>query len=70
MGLRGINELFYLDLGGEKIMLADSRWKMLPTLDRPHHLIHWMNSEGAIIYNAMLHPVIPFGIRGVLVVPG
>ncbi|MEJ0080371.1 MAG: hypothetical protein WDM78_05305 [Puia sp.] len=66
MGLRGANEMFYLDLGGEKIMLADSRWKMIPALDRPHRLIRWMNSEGAIIYNAMLHPIIPFGIRGVL----
>ena len=66
MGLRGYNDLFYLDLDGEKISLADAHWKMLPALDRPHHLIRWMNSEGAIIYNAMIHPVIPFGIRGVL----
>ncbi len=66
MGLRGNNDLFYLDLDGEKISLADTHWKMLPALDRPHHIIHWMNSEGVIIYNAMLHPVIPFGIRGVL----
>jgi len=66
MGLRGNNDLFYLDLDGEKISLADTRWKMLPALDRPHHLIRWMNSEGTIIYNAMLHPLIPFGIGGVL----
>ncbi len=66
MGLRGANEMFCLDLGGEKIWLADAHWKMMPALDRPHHLLHWMNSEGAIIYNAMLHPIIPFGIRGVL----
>jgi len=28
--------------------------------------MHWMNNEGAIIYNAMIHPIIPFSIRGVL----
>jgi sialate O-acetylesterase len=66
MGLRGNNELFYLDLDGEKLSLADTHWKMLPSLDRPHHLNNWMNSEGAIIYNAMLHPLIPYGIRGAL----
>ncbi len=66
MGLRGNNDLFFLDLDGERIQLADGKWKMLPALDRPHHFMRWMNSEGAIIYNAMLHPVIPFGIRGVL----
>jgi sialate O-acetylesterase len=66
MGLRGFNDLYYLDLDGEKISLSDGHWKMLPVLDHPHHLINWMNSEGAIIYNAMLHPIIPYGIRGVL----
>jgi sialate O-acetylesterase len=28
--------------------------------------MQWMNNEGAIIYNAMLHPIIPYGVRGVL----
>ena len=28
--------------------------------------MRWMNSEGCIIYNAMLHPLIPYAIRGVL----
>ena len=66
MGLRGNNDRFYLDFDGEKISLADGRWKMLPELNKPHHFMRWMNSEGAIIYNAMLHPLIPFAIRGVL----
>jgi sialate O-acetylesterase len=55
-----------VDFDGEKISLADEQWKVLPLLDRPHHFIHWMNNEGTIIYNAMIHPVIPFTIRGVL----
>jgi sialate O-acetylesterase len=66
MGLRGTNDLYFLDLEGERVQLANSKWKMIPALDKPHHFMRWMNSEGAIIYNAMLHPVIPFGIRGVL----
>ena len=66
MGLRGNADQFYLDFDGEKIWLADGQWKMLPALNKPHHFMRWMNSEGTIIYNAMLHPLIPFGIRGVL----
>jgi sialate O-acetylesterase len=66
MGLRGNNDMFYLDLDGEKISLADASWKMMPVLDHPHYIKRWMNSEGTIIYNAMIHPLIPFGIRGVL----
>ncbi len=66
VGIRGENDLLFADFHGERISLADDKWKMLPILDKPHHYTHWMNSEGTIIYNAMLHPVIPFGIRGVL----
>jgi sialate O-acetylesterase len=66
VGIRGENDQIYLDFDGERISLADEKWKMLPILNKPHHYMQWMNSEGAIIYNAMLHPIIPYSIRGVL----
>ena len=66
VGIFGESDLLFMDFDGERISLADDKWKMLPKLDKPHHYAHWMNSEGAIIYNAMLHPIIPLSIRGVL----
>lgn len=66
MGISGANEEFYAEFGGERISLADNQWKMLPNLQRPHHYSPFMNNEGTIIYNAMVHPIIPFSIRGVL----
>lgn len=66
IGIHGSNELIYVDFDGEKISLADDKWKVLPLYDNPHHLTNWMNYEGAIIYNAMIHPIIPYTIRGVL----
>jgi sialate O-acetylesterase len=66
MGIRGENDLIFADFDGERISLADDNWKMVPLLNKPHHYMQWMNNEGAIIYNAMLHPIIPYGIRGVL----
>jgi len=66
MGIHGASDQLYADFDGERISLADEKWKVLPLLDRPHHFIHWMNNEGTIIYNAMIHPMIPFTIRGVL----
>jgi sialate O-acetylesterase len=66
IGVHGSGDQVYVDFDGEKISLADDKWKMLPLLNQPHHLTHWMKYEGAIIYNAMIHPVIPFSIRGVL----
>ena len=66
IGIHGGSDQLYLDFDGERISLADEKWKVLPLLDRPHHFMQWMNDEGTIIYNAMIHPIIPMSIRGVL----
>ncbi len=66
IGIRGGNEMIFADFDGEKIALADNNWKMIPALNKPHHFMQWMNNEGTIIYNAMLHPLVPYTIRGVL----
>jgi sialate O-acetylesterase len=66
MGIHGASDFLYVDFDGERISLADEKWKVLPLLGRPHHFMHWMNNEGTIIYNAMIHPIIPLSIRGVL----
>jgi sialate O-acetylesterase len=66
VGVHGENDHLYIEFDGEKISLADDKWRMMPRLDKPHHYINWMNSEGTIIYNAMIHPIIPVSIRGVL----
>jgi sialate O-acetylesterase len=39
---------------------------MMPRMNKTHHYAQWMNSAGEIIYNAMIHPIIPVSIRGVL----
>ena len=66
LGIHGNTEQIYIEFDGERYSLADEKWKMLPVLDKPHHFIQWMNSAGAIIYNAMIHPIIPVSIQGVL----
>jgi sialate O-acetylesterase len=66
LGIHGSPEQIYIDFEGERISLADEKWKMLPLLGKPHRFIQWMNSAGAIIYNAMIHPIIPISIQGVL----
>jgi sialate O-acetylesterase len=66
MGIHGEADHIFVEFDGERISLADEKWKMLPVLNKPHHFIRWMNNEGTIIYNAMIHPIIPVSIRGVL----
>ena len=70
MGIHGASDFLYVDFDGERISLADEKWKMLPLLEKPHHFMHWMNNEGAIIYNAMIHPIIPFVNPGCFMVSG
>jgi sialate O-acetylesterase len=66
MGIHEAADSVYVDFDGEKISLAGDTWKVIPLLENPHHFREWMNSEGTIIYNAMIHPIVPYGIRGVL----
>jgi len=66
LGIHGNTDQIYIEFDGERYSLADEKWKMLPVLDKPHHFIQWMNGAGTIIYNSMIHPIIPVSIQGVL----
>jgi sialate O-acetylesterase len=39
---------------------------MLPDFKLPWNYVHAQNNAGTIIYNAMIHPIIPYAIQGVL----
>lgn len=66
IGIQGEADQLFIEFDGERISLADNQWKMLPLLNKPHHVARWMNNEGSVIYNAMIHPIIPVTIRGAL----
>jgi sialate O-acetylesterase len=66
VGIHGDADQLYVDFDGEKIFFGDDKWKMMPRMNKTHHYAQWMNSAGEIIYNAMIHPIIPVSIRGVL----
>ncbi len=51
--------------GAQKINLAND-WKLMPSFAEKHEYAHLMNNVGTTIYNAMIVPLIPFGIRGAL----
>ena len=64
-GLNGKPEDLYLMEGAQKISLAKD-WKLMPSFVEKHEYAHLMNNVGNIIYNAMIAPLVPFGIRGTL----
>jgi sialate O-acetylesterase len=64
-GLSGKPDDLYLSHGAEKISLTDD-WKLMPSFVEKHEFAHLGNNVGTTIYNAMISPVVPFGIKGVL----
>lgn len=65
-GFIGEPAKLFLKLGSELISLSGVGWKMMPDFKMPWYYVHSQNNAGAIIYNAMIHPIISYTIKGVL----
>jgi len=65
-GFYGEPSSLYLKFDGAVQTLAGEGWKMMPDFKMPWNYIHGQNNAGAIVYNAMIHPLIPYAIKGVL----
>jgi len=68
IGLAGPAEDLYLKSKDQSltIPLNGNTWKMMPSFAGEHTYAHLMNNVGITLYNAMIHPLIPYGIRGAL----
>lgn len=65
LGLMGTENDLYLSAGNNRISLAND-WKIMPSFADKHEYLHSSNNLGTTIYNAMIAPLVPFGIRGAL----
>lgn len=59
-----LNDL-YIEGNGQKTMITGD-WYLMPSFAEPHVYAHLMNNVGTTISNAMIVPLIPFAMRGVL----
>ncbi len=66
LGFQGSSDDVFVKAGSEKIALGDGNWKLMPSFAEPHTYAHSSNNAGTIIYNAMIAPIAPFAMRGVL----
>ena len=66
LGFQGSADDVFVKTGSEKIPLGDGNWKLMPSFAEPHTFAHSSNNAGTIIYNAMIAPLVPFAMRGVL----
>lgn len=64
-GLMGSANDLFVDDGSRRISLAKD-WYLMPSFAEKHEYAHLMNNVGTTIYNAMIEPLLPFGIRGAL----
>ncbi len=65
-GLEGNSTDFNIETSQTKIPLNTQNWKMCPVWDEPMQFAHLMNNVGTSLYNAMIAPLVPFGIQGVI----
>ncbi len=65
-GFIGEPNTLFLKFDGLPQTLAGNGWRMMPDFKLPWNYVHAQNNAGAIIYNAMIHPIIPFAIQGIL----
>lgn len=66
LGFQGSANDVFVKTVNEKIPLGDRNWKLMPSFAEPHFYNHSSNNAGTIIYNAMIAPLVPFSMRGVL----
>lgn len=65
MGMRGPESDFFLKTAIGRIDLS-GEWKIMPSFAEPHYFVHNSNNLGVAIYNAMIHPLTHFALRGVI----
>lgn len=64
-GMMGAGSDLFIQDGSRKISLAKD-WSLMPAFAEKHEYAHLMNNVGTTIYNAMIEPLLPFAVRGML----
>ena len=65
-GIEGNPSDFSIETAQTKIPLNPQNWNMCPVWDEPIQFAHLMNNVGTSLYNAMIAPLIPYSIQGVI----
>jgi sialate O-acetylesterase len=66
IGLTAYSGDFNTRFADTTIYFADSKWRVMPDLSKPYHFDFMPNNNAFSLYNAMINPLLPYGIAGVL----
>lgn len=65
LGLQGSPADLYVENSVGRVSLGND-WRIMPAFAEPHTYTRFMNNLATGLYNGMIHPLVPFGIRGAL----
>ena len=65
LGVQGSPADLFVEGNGERLSIA-SDWMLMPSFASPHEYVHSSNNVGTSIYNAMIAPLVPYTMQGVL----
>lgn len=65
LGMFGAGGDYYLQTNSQRISL-ESAWKIRPALTEPYQYLTLQNNVASTLYNAMIQPLVPYAIQGVL----
>lgn len=66
VGLMGSDKDLFVSTETQSVSLAGNDWRLMPAFADQHEYAHSSNNVGTAIYNAMIAPLIPYGICGAL----
>lgn len=66
LGLTGSLNDLYVKFADTTLTLADGNWHAMPDLSKPYRFDFLPNNSASMLYNAMINPLIPYAIGGVI----
>jgi len=66
LGIYGDLTNVYTSFPDTTVNLSDFNWRVMPDFSKPYHFDFSPNNTVATLYNAMIAPVVPYAIAGVL----
>ncbi|HTE01290.1 MAG TPA: sialate O-acetylesterase [Mucilaginibacter sp.] len=66
IGINGDWTNTYLNFPDTIVSLADNNWRLMPDLSKPYHFDFQPNNTAFTLYNAMINPLVPYAMAGVI----
>lgn len=66
IGLSGEWYDMYVRFADTTVAIGDNNWRLMPDLSKPYHFDFLPNNTAFMLYNAMINPLVPYSMAGVI----